>query len=544
MPFTVTPSPKGFPPLDTSAVETTMARKDVDARHPEWTARQDLWFNVGVLYEGGHLIKQHAERFLPKRPREDSSVYAHRLAHFTYENHMGTGLGWHEAEMFKRPPTITIKVADADGQPTEATLSPEQEDFYSRVQKDCDRHGTALVDQCRKVFNDLLLYQHSWILTDMPVQPEAGINSLADQKAKRLLDPFTQVVSPMQVINWDCDDYGNLIWAVIYTKATTRAFGKAPVTVERWYLLDQQTFRVYEAEDRGDAQSAVDRDKQPVNLVRIGYHALAAKGRVPLSRISVQPGWWMGNRTYLTALEHVDVSNSLKWSLKMAALAMPVIITNDDITQLHQSEGGFFKMSAEQGANYKFAEPSGTCWEHLANKAAASKEEIFRSLYLISQARTNKATASAQSGVSKQQDMKPSHDVLNGIGDVLRCAIQGTLDNIAAARALIPGFESDANLVFDVRGFTFEDSVTVDEVDTISGVHALKVPSKTFEKEVDKLVVQAVLPDMNPEMKTAIFREIDAAPTRGELEQQQQEAEADRLSASLNAAVNQGKGAR
>lgn len=530
--------PRGLAPLSLDGLATTVTRKAIDAKQPEWAARQDLWFNAYVLYEGGQLICENRERFLKQRPREDNTVYRYRLDHFCYENNLGTGLGWHEAEMFRNPPAITSKVAGANGEPTDAKLTPEQDDFYARFQKDCDRHGTGLVDKYRQVFRDLLLYQHSWVLTDMPAQDaQAPVQSLADQKSKRLLDPHISVVSPCDVINWDCDEYGNVVWAVIYSKTQQRSFIGTPVTVERWYYYDRQTYRVYEAQTEGDADAAVlDADKQPVKLVRAGYHPLAKENRVPLQRICVPAGWWLANRTYLACMEHLNLSNALKWSLFMAAMAVPVVFTDDDVTGLTQSEAGFLKFSAE--SKYQFAEPQGNCWDAMAKRVEVLKEEIYRSLYLIAQSRSNKATAAAQSGVSKEQDMKPSHDVLNGLGDILRNAMQATLQNVAAARALIvPGMESDNRLLFDVQGFQFDESISTDDVDKLTGLHGLAVPSATFEKELDKQIVQRALPDMNPETKEAIFAEIDAAPTREQKAAAEKEAEAQRMRDSMTTAL-------
>lgn len=529
--------PKGLPALDGSGVAEQLTRKDVDAKHPEWSARHDLWQNVYTLYEGGQLMWDNRGVFLKQRPKEDAQVYQYRLDHFCYENNLGTGLGWHEAEMFKQPPVITYKLTDPSGAATEAELAGEQEKFYTGFESDCDRQGTNLVDKFRRVFIDLLLYSSSWVLTDMPASDETRPESLADQRKQRLLDPYITVVSPLDVINWETDSYGNIQWAVLYRKECRRTFGSKSEIVERWYFYDRQTYRVYEAVQKDDTVLAADKELQPVALVKMGYHTLAGQQQVPLRRYQINAGWWMGNRTYLACLEHLNMSNALKWSLFMAALAVPVVITDDDISKLTISEVGFIHLGV--GSDYKFAEPQGACWEYMGRRVEVLKEEIYRSLYLIAQARTNQATASAQSGVSKEVDMKPSHDVLNGLGDVLRAAIKQTLQDVAAARVLVvPASEADASLLFDVRGFEFDEAVTVEDVDKLTGLYGLSIPSKTFEKELDKATVQAVLPDMDPDTQKTIFKEIDDAPTRDELEQQRLDDQAKRLGKSLDSAVN------
>jgi hypothetical protein len=531
--------PKGKAPIDLSGEATTFTRKQVDARHPEYISNQEVWFNVGVLYEGGSAIKQHAERFLKQRPKEDATVFQHRQDQFSYENNIGTGLGWHEAQMFATDPQVDIKVSDADGNATESPLSPDQQSFYDRFMKDCDRHGTTFVDMYRKVFTNLLLYRRSFVMIDLPSRdPNQPVENLQQEQDLRLLDPYLCVCSPLDIINWDTDEYGNLMWAVLYSKTVQQRFGKKPLTVERWYFYDRQQYRVYEAQtEQGTSVVGTgELNNAPVELTRAGYHSLATLNMVPLQKIEVPAGWWMANRVYLPAMEHVNISNALKWSLFMAALAVPVLCTARDVSSLTMTETGFIQLDPED--KYMFAEPNGTSWQHLADRAHVLKEEIWRGMHLVSQSRTTSATASAQSGVSKQQDMQPSHDVLNGLGDILRAAMQNTLKYVAAARAMVPGKESDKTLTFDVRGFTFEDKLSTDEISVIQDLVTLDIPSDTFEKELYMLAIDSALKDLNPETRTKIKEEIIAAPNRADRALQQQQKEADMMRDKMNASMS------
>ena len=534
-----------LPALDLSDVGSAVRRCEIDAKHLEWAANQELWSNVQTLYEGGAAIKAVAERFLKRRPKEDNTVFQHRLDQFNYENNIGAGLGWHEAAMFEADPSIDIhtKLADGNTDP-DGKITPDQDAFYNqRFLKDCDRKGTTYIDLFRRVFTNILLYQRCFVAVDLPAREDetTGPRTLQDERNANLLDPYLCVLTPLDVINWECDAYGNLLWAVVYSRTQKRDFLKKPQAVERWYYYDRQQYRVYEsmgsgethatpedagATTEGAAIAALDsivahgQDKTPVKLVRIGYHPLASRNVVPIFKIEVQSGWWMANRVYLPAMKHININISLEWSLFMAGLAVPVLITDDDIATITQSETGFLKLG--KGSDYKFAEPTGRAWEWLDKKAHSLKEEIWRGMYLVSQARNTSATAMAASGVSKQQDMQPSHDVLNGIGDVLRAGMQMILGWVAQARAALPGFTADENLTFDVRGFTFEDKLSVDDINIIQDLLAMKVPSNLFEKEMFILAVRTALKDINPDQLQKIIEEIKKAPTAEERAQQQQ----------------------
>ena len=119
--------------------------KALDAKHPEYTANARAWEDLGLLYCGGHALKAQASRFLVKRPKELSDVYSARLQRFTYQNILGTALGWYQAAMFETDPDIIVKREGGDA-------NEEEQAFYSRFLNDCDKGGTSFVDLYRRVF--------------------------------------------------------------------------------------------------------------------------------------------------------------------------------------------------------------------------------------------------------------------------------------------------------------------------------------------------------------------------------------------------------
>lgn len=543
----------GLPEVDMTSERTTVMRKEIDAHHTHWQDHQEVWYNTQVLYEGGASIKACADRFLRRRPKEDSTLYQHRLDGFDYENNVGTGLGWHEASMFEEEPAIGIRIKGQNGgNSTEAKLSVDQSQFYhERFLKNCDRKGTTFVDFFRTVFNQTLLYQHSYICVDMPDPDEVQVTTFQEQKEKKLLDPYLCAASPIDVINWENDDDGNLKWAVIYSKTEKQGFLSKPMLVERWYYYDRTMYRVYEcltdmskdglitgqttATSSAVEAITIESDNNPVTLKAIGYHQLAKFNLVPIFKVSVQKGWWMANRVYLPAMEHVNLSNVLQWSLLMTGLAVPVICSDDDVSTITYSEMGFIKL--QKGDTYSFAEPTGKVWQYLQERVNVLKEEIWRGMYLVTQARNTSATAAAQSGISKQQDMQPSHDVLNGLGQMVRAAMQSVLGLVAMARSTLPGGEGDAALLFDVRGYEFEDKLTIDDIVVIQDLLDMQVPSDLFDKELFILAVRAALKDVNPERLKEIIDQIVAAPNRQTIQLQMQQKQAEMQQANMRKQV-------
>src|SRR5215469_12964781 len=197
-------------PINLDGEVTSGSRKAIDAKHPDWAALAATWFRIAVMYEGGELIRRHADQFLLRRPKEDSSAYQHRLELFTYENNLGTGLGWYQAEMFSSEPKIDIRPLDDKGKPkSDAVITGEPADFYQRFLENCDRHGTSFVQQARDVFKNALLYRSCFVMVDLPGSDPEQYPTLQAQKDAGQLDPYLCLFTPSQVINWDMDDNGN-----------------------------------------------------------------------------------------------------------------------------------------------------------------------------------------------------------------------------------------------------------------------------------------------------------------------------------------------
>lgn len=498
-----------------SALTTTLPVKLLDARHPDYAANAACWDNIDLLYRGGHTLKNQAARFLVKRPKELPEVYEARAGRFTYQNILGTALGWYQAAMFTDDPDILIRRGEAE-------IDGDRGDFYARFLEDCNRAGRTFTDLFRDVFLHLMLYRSTLILTDLP-KMERQPATLAEQKAAGALDPYLVLYEPRQVINWETDAYGNLAWVVIATTAERRQFAQDAAVVDRWYYFDRSEYRVYESQRKKDSREK----SETASLVDSGPHALAEAGRVPARWVQIPDALWLANRAYLQVIDHLNQDNSYAWALFMANLPVPVI-KGDYEQPPTVSETAFIQLP-ENGA-FEWAEPSGSSFQHSAARIASLREEIYRQLYLQAQGRSTEATPAAQSGYSKEMDMAPSRDVLNGFGDVLRAAMLSVLIDVAAIRG-------EADLAFDVRGFTFDDDDAADELATAEAAIGLNIPSDTLEKEIQKRVARVLLKDARPDVIQKVEGEIDAAPGKEERARQAMEQQRSAVRASLQGAV-------
>lgn len=529
-----------------------VAVRMLDRKSADFELYNTAWDMMYWLYVGGAEIESVAEQFLKKRSKELPDVYQSRIERFYYEPHIGTCVDWYLASVLEIPAQVETVMedaasdkADSNTPPTPvlpqapppvpggngpSTVPPPQsapvvslpqkktgktpgqaDSFYDQFEQNCDRAGTPVLEVFRAYLRHLVIFGRAALLVDMP---ESGqYKNLKEQKDSGALDPYLLNYDPRQMINYEKDRDGTLLWALFSVRQTILDSPFAEMkTVDRWYYYDRQQFAIYErAVPDGEASqgNSAPSDAEAIR-VALGKHSMADHNMVPVLYIEMPKGLWLVNRAYSVTKEHLNTYNAFSWALYMSCLAMPVVQMDGDYV-VELSEAGFIKLPKD--STYSWAEPKGNSFEQMAKRVDSLKEEIFRAFYLVAQSRSITATAGAASGISKQQDMMASKKVLNVFGDVMRAFIQATYQMVSYARN--DGFR------WDVRGLNFPEGPPGEEVDTVAGAMAIGVPSLAFEKELYKKVVMATIPDMNPQKKDQIFEEIEAAPAAAQLEMQQ-----------------------
>jgi len=498
MTFPTRQSESKEPPIDPDEGEQPVNL--LDLKHPEYEARFETWLDLSLLYEGGAALKARCERLLKKRPREDEEVYAARMDRSTYQNILGTGLGWYGAALFETMPEIFFNGKSGS-------------EAYTKFLQDCDGIGTTYVDFFKRVFQVMLTYGAGWVLTDLQAldSGEAPPASLEEERQRGLLDPHLACYSPLNIINWQTDEMGKLKWAVVKTEVQQQEFLEKAEIVTTFYYYDRENFRVYEDRRSPEEQTriATDDSGRMAKLIRQGRHALAHVNRLPLRRVTLSEGLWLANRAYLLLVDHFNQDNTLAWMLFMSNLAMPVVIGDVDPSGMTYSEIGYLHFPS--GTLYQWSEPEGKSLVHSAKRVESLREECFRSMNLQAQGRSMRATPAMQSGRSKILEMAPAKQILSGMGDDVRGHMQDVLTDVRDAR-------HEPDVEPDVRGLTFQEDMSTEEVFAVSSFLKLRIPSRLLEKSVMKKVAKAWLIDANRDELVKVYEEIDAGPTIEERE--------------------------
>lgn len=505
----------------------------LNRRHPDWAKFAAAWELLHLLQVDGIELRNAAQSFLRKRPKELPDVYSERLAAFHSQPIFGPVTGWYKAKLFQREPGIDRKSGENG--------------YWDAFLENADRGGTSMLDWARSIWTDWAVYGVHYSLVDKPkVGDDVAIESRADEKALGLDSSYLVRFDPRQVINWSNDDAGNLKWITI--KVTIQEQDGPLDDVKRfdqWYVFDRQNYSVYRAEWQNQASQQVPQvdgaigvigdvltgpgDDSEVTLVATGKHVLAAKNQVPVRRLYIEEDLWLGNRAFTLLCEFLNQTNVFAWGLKMACLPMPVICSQDDIGAVTISEVGYLHLKDPQ-SKIEWLEPEGKSFATMEKRLDSIREECYRTFYLQAQARTANATAQGASGVSKQIDMAPANDVLNEYGARLSNAITLLCGDIADSR--------NETVEIEVTGFRFEGKPTLSDIEIAQELQATGIGnySPTAEKESIKNVIISAFDDKSQELKETMLAEVDAAPTSEERAQQAADQQAQLFQQSLNKA--------
>lgn len=480
--------------------------KTIDKKHAKWERFAGLWQKYRAMAEGGWRLEEVAEQFVTRRPKEPQDVYRERTKSFTAETPLGNGLTWYEAALFGRSPQVSAHSIDPATNEIlgDGDLKPDIETVLKRLKRNVEgtHNGRSFVDFWRKVFYNLGIFGNYWILVD---RNPAAADATAAEQADAAFDPYAVGWSPLNVINWSEDaESGDLVEAVIYTSNTeTSILDGVMRNVGRWIYYDQHHFAIYRERLDQDSSSR-DESKRMAVLERWGEHALSHKARVPLIRIEFQDAekLWLANRAYLPLRDYIDLDNSVSWALRNSNLAHPIVFTDDDNIQSNLSEHELLQLAP--GDRFEWAEPQGRALDKALMRLEMRREEIFRALHLMAQARTSSATASAQSGASKEMDLMPALNILESIGDELIPAM------VRLMEWLLDTLEIEGVEV-SVRGFQFIKGDPRRIAEIRESVVRADLGSATLLSEVDKAFAEAHLEDPQPAVLAKVLKEIEAA---------------------------------
>lgn len=472
----------------------------LDSKHPDYDA-DELRTNR-ALVAGGKRIREMIEELLFKGANEPAPRYEARKARAYYVNHCAPIVGQMVAWLGSAHPQVSSEPEDVD-------------QFWPDFGGNCDLKKNSLQKFQMGRIREAFITGRGWTLCELPKpeQDDAGsllrFASRADEDAAGSRRAYLVALPTEAVIDWECDDDGDLLWAIVKDEKTPRV---APgdsrgLKVITWTIYDREGWQKFEWKQT-KLKGSYDKNAE-ADLIEEGTHSF---GVVPLEEIGLPEEFYILGKISDHLIEAYNSRCAKSWG--MYTNLMPTAVHN----RVQSMEGSDTEIGKSRiGAGYGveigkvgeedlyYLESSGSAFEVAAKHISELKDELYRVVHQMALSVDNSAGASKRSGDSKSEDKESSEIVLQALSEIEAPSRERKLNMVAFARG-------EQDLVWDVtpvEKFTLKSSEDIIQECILAGSAGVRSP--TFEKEREKKLVRALLPDLKEEDAEQIDEEIDDA---------------------------------
>lgn len=463
-----------------------MRYADLSATHECYD--KEHWADLDALYRGGKVFHSRISRFLSRNDREPNDTFQARCREAHYRSYVGPIVDFFASFLFTA--SITIRAKEDDE-------TADTDPFYADFKEDVDGADTDLLDFMRERMTNALIKGASYWLVEFPDAGNVAVDSRADWQERALGEGFLRKVEREDVLDFERDENGVLLWAIVHKKEKRRDDPRLArkLTRETWWLYDRSEVETFQVEY--DASSRV---LMPDDIIpSIGKRSHGCT-RVPLVEMAIRPeGLWVSSRLASPQLEHFRLSCAQTWGIRRTCYAMPVFKLVDREAPPTMGAGYYLMIGTEE--EMVWSSPPAVPFEAIAREVASQKDEIFRITHQMASGVDNNAAAVGRSGDSKVADAASTQVILNAYGAIVREAIEETYEILSGGRA--------DDLDWSIEGMDKYDAADVDVLlKAIAAVQGLNIPSETLSRELFTKAGLSVLPDASQETKDTIREEI------------------------------------
>ena len=456
--------------------------------HPQYDARKPNWDFFLQSYEGGSHYFTKENIFT--HGRELASDYEERLKRAHYQNYTEAVISIYTGHLFKKP-----IVRDTNG-------DEDFEQFFTNV----DRNEDGIDNFMKDVADLAQVHGNVYILVDKPYT-NGEIITKADEQANNIT-PYYTVVYPQNLINWELDNDGNLIWArlqEIQQKQENPFESRETETLYRTYTRDEW----YIHDDKG-------------NQISTGTHNLGEVPIVPVynKKLKRYPffGW--------SAIE--DIAYIYRAIANIASLMDEYIYRqcfnilvwpSSGVPQLEEAEGevelstdNLMAIADDVGFQPDYLTPPTEPAEFLLSYG----QELRDIIYMLAKTEAPDFSPKEESGLSKQYDFHETNQSLADKADNLENA------EIKCHKIRARWMDKEWDGIIDYPE-DFDIRQINAELEEALKVKMYGFPA-SFQKEYDRSLYRKLLPKLQKELIAKIDEDIDRGV--GTLNQVTEEEEA------------------
>lgn len=463
----------------------------LNQRHPDCDS--EVVGDCRALYEGGECFNKRIRRFLPQRSAEPGAQYEVRKAESHYQNYLGPIIDYFASMLF------TSRAQPVAKRPNDNDPVTDPGDYYNEFRDDCDRTGTDIDSFFKDRFTRAMVDGTSWIRLHEPTTDNAP-SDRAEFDKQKLGEIWVEAVCWDDVLDWEIDDNGNLIWAITHKKVTRREGpgAKRDQVTETWdyiTLEDVETFEIRYHKDRPPGPETI--------VSTIGPPVPHRFERVPLFRISLPPGLWVSQRIASPQLAHFRLSNAQTWSLSRTCYAMPVFKVTEPDTFI-QRMGAGIGITILPDEDVDWIAPPGEHFQALREEIKTHKDEIFRIAHQMAIGVDNNSQTIGRTAESKIADAQATRVMLIAFAKEVKEEMARIYDTISVSRGeeftwTVGGL--DEFITADLLGFLTALQLVNDKIGGI--------PSNTANIQIKTKLVEGLLPEIDQETRAKIRTEIE-----------------------------------
>ena len=456
-----------------------MDTKTLKTKHPLWHANIANWEFYIRSYLGGNDYKNgyYLHRYILETPEE----YDQRIRHTPLDNHCKNVVQIYTSFLWRVPPTRDYGTLDGD---------PQLESFLI----DADLDGRSFDTVMREVQMNASIYGNCWVVID---KPQTNLKTRAEELSQDIR-PYMSIYTPENVVNWNYRrapsgkfylDYLVIVEDINQDRAIIKVFTEETIST---YEIEDYEKEYAEGQARLIEEIANPIGKIPAVNV---YNLRGAKRPIGISDLA--------DVAYLQQSIYNDYSEKEQ----LIRLANHPSLVKTPNVEASAGAGSVIEMPEDMEPNLKpyIIQPSGQNLDGIMKCIQNKVDAIDRITHMGSVRATGTQIAS---GIALQTEFQLLNARLSEKADYL----ENSEEHIWSLFALWQNREWDGKVdypdTFDIRDWA-------NDLQYLQIAKASGVKSETFNKTLDKQIVEAVIDD-NEVIKT-INDEIDASrTTRGQ----------------------------
>jgi hypothetical protein len=459
-----------------------------------------------AFYRGSRAVRAELSNFIPQNISEPGERYVKRIEQAPYHNYLGPIIDKFAAMLLASPPSPQV-VNEAGEQD-----APEQ--YWLDWRQNVDGNGGDLTQFFREQFTDALMKKRAiWAVYSGPADDDLALEAPMANRAEWRKSGMDQIriaeLETQDCLDWEADDAGQLLWLIHHTKSRPRLTpgDKRDTIVETWRIFDRQQVQTYRIKyPEGKPPKATD----AVPLVGTWTHGL---DECPIVILEMPDGLWVADRVYDVQLEHFRVAAALSWALKQSCFAMAMFFLADSNKPPQLGSGVGLMLDKEDSVDW--LAPPTSHFAVMQDEKVKLKDELYRIVHQMADASSNNSGTIGRSGVSKSADLFSTRTILESFSELVRSAIERTM--VMASR--LRGEDTK----WAVAGLDQFDDMNLQEfMASLEGIASFGIPSQTFGEEVRKMLVNAILPNVDEATRGRIFDEISEGMAKLEAEKEEQ----------------------